>query len=225
VTHVIENERDMTTVLLVRHGMTDAVGHRIVGWTPGVGLNGLGVEQAAKLGAELACTELDAIYSSPLERAMLTAEAIRAHQRCAITQREGLGEVHFGEWTGQTLEELDSDERWRRWNSIRTTARAPGGETMLAVQRRMLDELSLAQEQYPEGTVALVSHADPIRSLLVYLLGMSMDVFLRLRVDPASVSIVRVTGWSLEVGGVNLHAGGVGAQLRAGPLVEHRRPS
>lgn len=213
----------MTTVLLVRHGMTDAVGHRIVGWTPGVGLNTLGVEQVAKLGTELASIELDAIHSSPLDRAMLTAEAISAHQRCGITQREGLGEVRFGEWTGKTLEELEGDERWRRWNAIRTTGRAPGGETMLEVQRRMFDELSHARERFPEGTVALVSHADAIRSLLVYLLGMSMDVFPRLRVDPASVSIVRMTDWSLEVGGINLHSGGIGAQLDAGALIEHRR--
>ena len=213
----------MTTVLLVRHGMTDAVGHRIVGWTPGVGLNALGAEQAAKLGSELASIEVDAIHSSPLERAMLTAEAIRAHQRCPIAQREGLGEVRFGEWTGKTLEELDADERWDRWNAIRTMGRAPGGETMLDVQRRMFGELTYARDRHPEGTVALVSHADAIRSLLVYLLGMSMDVFLRLRVDPASVSIIRITDWILEVGGINLHAGGVGAHLSAGALVEHRR--
>ena len=75
----------------------------------------------------------------------------------------------------------------------------------------------------PDGTVALVSHADAIRSLLVYVLGMSMDVFLRLRVDPASVSIVRVSDWSLEVAGINLSADGIGAQLTPNPLSEHRR--
>lgn len=210
----------MTTVLLVRHGMTDAVGHRIVGWTPGVGLNSVGERQVEALGRELEAVQLDAIYSSPLERAVLTANAIATLQTCAVEQRPGLGEVRFGEWTGKTLDELNADERWRRWNAIRTAGRAPEGESMLQVQSRMFDELMRAHEMHRDGTVALVSHADSIRSLIVYVLGMAMDVFLRLRIDPASVSIVRVSDWALEVGGINLHAGGIGAYLGRKPLSE-----
>jgi broad specificity phosphatase PhoE len=204
----------MTTVLLIRHGMTDAVGRRIVGWLPGVGLNAEGVEQVRLLGEELREVRLDAIYSSPLERALLTADAIAAGRSFEVVRRPGLGEVQFGEWTGKMLAELEGDEGWRRWNSIRTLGRAPGGESMLDTQRRMFDELMFARARHPEGVAALVSHADAIRSLLVYLLGMSMDVFLRLRVDPASVSVVRVwDGW-VEVAGVNLRAGGLGGVVR-----------
>lgn len=205
----------MTTVLLIRHGMTGAVGRRIVGWLPGVGLNAEGLAQVRDLSAELADVRLDAIHSSPLERASATAEAIAARQSCGVILRDGLGEVRFGEWTGKTLDELETDERWRRWNSIRTTGRAPGGESMLDTQRRMFDELSFAHEQHPGGMIALVSHADAIRSLLVYLLGMSMDIFLRLRIDPASVSIVRLSDGAIEVAGINLRAGGIGRCLTA----------
>lgn len=211
----------MTTVLLIRHGMTDAVGQRIVGWTPGVLLNDLGNRQAAALGHELAGVTLDAVVSSPLERAALTARAIAAPHGIEVSFREGLGEVRFGEWTGRTLKDLEQDERWRRWNALRSCGRAPGGESMLDTQRRMFDELLRVRETWPDGTVALVSHADAIRSLLVYLLGMSMDVFLRLRIDPASVSIVRMTDWSLEVAGVNLSTPGLAAQLGPNPLMEH----
>jgi broad specificity phosphatase PhoE len=213
----------MTTVLLIRHGMTDAVGRRIVGWTPGVLLNELGLRQAEALGRELRPVKLDAVISSPLDRAALTAQAIARPREIAVEYREGLGEVRFGDWTGKTLEELESDERWRRWNALRSCGRAPGGESMLDTQRRMFDELMRSREAYPEGTIALVSHADAIRALLVYVLGMSLDIFLRLRIDPASVSILRMSDGSLEVAGINLQADGIAAQLTPSPLMEHSR--
>lgn len=211
----------MTTVLLIRHGMTDAVGRRIAGWTPGVALNPEGLRQVDALSRVLSCVKLDAIVSSPLERASTTAAAIAAPHAIQVTHREGLGEVRFGDWTGQTLTELDQDERWRRWNALRSCGRAPNGESMPEVQRRMFDELMRVRDAWPDGTVALVGHADAIRALLVYLLGMSMDVFLRLRIDPASVSIVRVSDWNLEVAGINLHADGIAAPLTARLLTGH----
>ncbi len=213
----------MTTVLLIRHGMTDAVGQRIVGWLPGVGLNAEGVRQVARLRDELQGVKLDAIFSSPLERADVTARTIAAPHGLSIKTRDGLGEVRFGDWTGMTLAELDGDEQWQRWNAMRSCGRAPNGESMLETQSRMFDEMMHARASYPEGTVALVSHADAIRSLLVYVLGMSMDVFLRLRVDPASVSILRVSDWRLEVAGINLSGDGIASQLGANPLSETRR--
>jgi broad specificity phosphatase PhoE len=214
----------MTTVLLIRHGMTDAVGRRIVGWLPGVGLNGEGLAQVERLARELSPVALDAIYSSPLERAARTAQAIADQQRhAAVIERPGLGEVRFGDWTGKTLDELDGDERWRRWSALRSCTRAPNGESMLETQSRMFDEMMHARERHPDAIVALVSHADAIRSLLVYLLGMSMDLFLRLRIDPASVSIVRVSDWSVEVAGVNLPVEGIASRLSPAPLVEHHQ--
>jgi broad specificity phosphatase PhoE len=211
----------MTTVLLIRHGMTDAVGHRIVGWTPGVFLNAAGERQVASLSRELARVKLDAILSSPLERASLTARAIAAPHGIEVELRDGLGEVRFGEWTGQTLKQLEQDERWRCWNTLRSCGRAPGGESMLDTQGRMFNELTRVRDAYPDGTVALVGHADAIRALIVYLLGMSLDVFLRLRIDPASVSIVRISDASLEVAGINLSADGIASQLGPNPLSEH----
>jgi probable phosphoglycerate mutase len=213
----------MTTVLLIRHGMTDAVGQRIVGWTPGVLLNEIGIEQVEALRRDLESVPLDAIFSSPLERAALTAQSLAKSRGIEIVTREGLGEVRFGDWTGKTLDELENDDRWRRWNAMRSCGRAPGGESMLDTQRRMFHELMHAHDKYPEGTVALVSHADAIRSLLVYALGISMDTFLRLRIDPASVSILRLSDWNLEVSAMNLHAGGVASHLVPNPLAEHRQ--
>lgn len=208
--------KSMTTILLIRHGMTDAVGYRIAGWDPGVLLNEMGLAQVETLGRELAPVKLDAIVSSPLERAAMTAAAVAKPQGLTVTYREGLGEVRFGEWTGQTIAELERDERWRRWNTMRALERAPGGESMLDTQRRMFDELTAARDAWPGGTVALVSHADAIRSLLFHLLGMPLDLFPRLRIDPASVSIVRTAPGSLEVAAINLCAEGIAASLKRG---------
>ncbi len=203
----------MTTVLLIRHGMTDAVGQRIAGWMPGVGLNGRGLQEVEALSRALRTVRFEAIFSSPLERAAATAQAIAAPHGLGVTEREGLGEVQFGDWTGKQLKDLDQDERWRQWNTLRSCGRAPGGESMLDTQRRMFLELTHARDRHAHGTVALVSHADAIRSLLVYALGMPMDHLLRLRIDPASVSIVRMSDWNLEVGGINLQADGVKERL------------
>ncbi len=205
--------KGMTTILLIRHGMTDAVGRRIAGWNPGVLLNAAGLRQAETLGRELASVKLDAVISSPLERAAMTADAVAKPHGLPVRFRDGLGEVRFGEWTGMTLDELELDDRWRRWNTLRGSERAPGGESMLDTQGRMFDELTQARDEFPDGTVALVSHADAIRSLLYHLLGMSLDLFSRLRIDPASVSIVRIAPWMLEVAGVNLCAEGIAASL------------
>lgn len=206
----------MTTILLIRHGMTDAVGRRIAGWDPGVLLNERGLEQVERLGRELATVKFDAIISSPLERAVMTAAAIAKHHSLTVSYRERLGEVRFGEWTGLTLDQLERDGRWKRWCTMRASERAPGGETMLETQSRMFDELKAACEAWPEGVVALVSHADAIRALLHHLLGISLDLFPRLRVDPASVSIVRMGPGVLEVAGVNLNAEGIAASLARG---------
>ncbi len=205
----------MTIALLIRHGMTDAVGQRIAGWAEGVGLNPRGMEEVAALGREFQALKLDAIFSSPLERAASTAQAIAAPRNMEVLHRDGLGEVRFGDWTGKTIQELDADERWRRWNALRSCGRAPSGESMLDTQRRMFDEMMYARQMHPDGTVALVSHADAIRSLLAHLLGMSLDLMLRLRIDPASVSIVTMSDWNVEVGGVNLPCGGIAARLEA----------
>jgi broad specificity phosphatase PhoE len=196
--------------------MTVAVGRRIAGWDAGVPLNAVGVTQVETLGEVLAPAPLAAVISSPLERAAMTAAAIAKPHGLEVSYREGLGEVRFGEWTGWTLEQLDQDERWKRWCTMRATQRAPGGETMLETQARMFDELMLAAGTYPDATVALVSHADAIRSLLHHLLGISLDLFPRLRIDPASVSVVRLAPEKVEVSGVNLRAGGILESLKRG---------
>jgi probable phosphoglycerate mutase len=205
--------KQVTTILLIRHGMTAAVGHRLTGWAPGVHINDAGREQVAKLGLDLAGIPLQAIYSSPLERARETAEAVAGHHRLEIQYRERLGEVRVGEWTGKLLTELEDDPQWREWNLSRATARTPKGETFLELQNRVTTELMDIAHAHPDGIVAAVSHADPIRAALMQFLGMPGDFCLRLEVGPASVSVLQIARWGPRVLSVNIPVGGIRSLL------------
>jgi broad specificity phosphatase PhoE len=135
-----------------------------------------------------------AIYTSPLERAVETAEAIAAPHKIVPAIREDLGEFRFGEWEGRTFEELNQDSRWRQFNATRSTVRAPGGELMGEVQTRMTRAIENIRREHHDQTVLLVSHADPLRSLIAQYLQMSLDLILRFDISPASVSILRFVG-------------------------------
>ncbi len=110
--------------------------------------------------------------------------------------RENLGEFRFGNWEGQTFEELNRDPRWRQFNETRSTVRPPGGESMLEVQTRMTREVENLRREHDGDTVVLVSHADPLRSLIAHCLGIPLDLIARFDISPASVSIVRFSGHS-----------------------------
>jgi probable phosphomutase (TIGR03848 family) len=182
----------MVTLLLIRHATCDPVGRLLAGRAPGVRLNEEGRAQAARLAERLHGVELDAIYSSPMERALETAAPFaRQAGRDAETVNE-LNEIEFGEWTGCTFEELAPRDDWRRFNECRSMARPPGGESMLEVQERALRAVEAIRVRHPTGTCAVVSHGDVLRSLIAYLAGIPLDLFQRLEISPASVSIVRV---------------------------------
>ena len=186
----------MTVILLVRHGMCDAVGRSIAGRAPGVRLNEAGAAQARELADALADLSLAAVYSSPLERAVETARAIAERQGLEPQVHEGLVEIDFGAWTGRTLEELATDPTWRAFNEQREATRIPGGERMDEVMRRAAGALDEIRNAHPEGIVAAVSHCDVIRGLLAGYLGMTLDHVLRLEVGPSSVATVELgQGW------------------------------
>lgn len=193
----------MTTLLLIRHGETDAVGQSIMGWLPGWHLNPAGRRQAALLAQRLACLPIQAVYSSPLERAMETAEPIASPRRLEVSPREDLGELRMGDWEGQAISELDTQEHWRRFNAYRSCVRAPGGELMIEAQTRMVRELDQLRARHPEGTIAIVSHGDPLRAALAHFLAIPLDLMLRFEISPASVSVVEASDWAPRILCVN----------------------
>jgi broad specificity phosphatase PhoE len=126
----------VTRLLLVRHAESEGLGRRLWGRLPGSPLTGTGRRQAAALAARLSSLSLDAVVSSPLERAMDTATAMAARGRREVAVDDAFTEVDFGTWAGAAFSELVGQAEWDRWNSERSRARCPGGESMAEVQDR-----------------------------------------------------------------------------------------
>jgi len=183
----------VTLLLLIRHGTNDWVHGRLAGWTPGVHLNDDGRRQAAALSARLAALPIDAIYASPLERTVETAQAIAGPRGMPLRLVEGLGEVKYGEWQGAELKELYKHELWPGVQFYPSGTRFPGGETLGEAQMRMVSTLDTLRAQHPKGIIAVVSHADIIKLALAYYIGMHIDLFQRLEISPCSVSALFFT--------------------------------
>ena len=167
--------------------------------------------QALQLANRLRGKRVIAVYSSPLERALETAEPIARNAGVAVQTSDAFGEIHFGEWTGRTLEELAPLPEWQRFNTQRSTTRIPGGELMLEVQARVLSELQGLQTTYPEQTVAVVSHGDVIRAAVAHYAGIPLDLLSRFEISPASVSVVEVNEHGPRIVSLN-DTGEFGAQ-------------
>jgi probable phosphomutase (TIGR03848 family) len=189
----------MPTLLLIRHGRTDANANGVlVGRTPGVRLDERGEEQAATLAKRLADLPLACVVASPLERCQQTAEALLAGRdgQTLITD-ERLTECDYGEWTGKTLKELSEQPLWRVVQSHPSGATFPAGEALRAMQARAVDAVREHDARVSaaggEAVWAAVSHGDVIKAIVADAVGLHLDQFQRLVVDPASVTVVHYT--------------------------------
>jgi len=182
----------MTTFILIRHGLTDAVGHTMTGHSAGVHLNAAGRDQAASLPARLGPVPIAAIYSSPLERARETAQPIADARGLRIEIEPRFIEVDFGGWTNRRFADLAGDPHWQLYNAFRGVTRPPDGEELVDVQTRTLAALLDIQTRHPDAVVAVVSHADTLRAVLLYFLGMPIDFVQRLDVSPARISVLQL---------------------------------
>ncbi len=184
-----------TTVFLVRHAAHDRVDRVLCGRMPGVGLGGSGRAQAEALARRFAASEpaVEAVWTSPLDRARGTAEPIAARLGLPVRTSDALCEIDFGTWTGQPFDALRDDPHWRRWNERRGSgARPPGGESMAEAQARAISEVERARAGHPDGGVVLVSHGDVIKAVLAGVLGLPLDAHARFEISPASVSALAV---------------------------------
>ncbi|HYZ91661.1 MAG TPA: MSMEG_4193 family putative phosphomutase [Actinomycetota bacterium] len=178
-------------VLLIRHAAAEYKPGRLYGWTPGVHLSAGGRDEAKRLGERLEGVRLNAIYSSPLERCLETAEAVSSGRRLEIKVVEKLGEVRYGSWQGRTFRSLAKTPLWRTVQLVPSQARFPGGgESILELQRRGVETIDEIRTRHRRGVVAVFSHADMIKVILAHYLGLHLDLFQRLNVDTASVSAV-----------------------------------
>lgn len=180
----------MIRLLLIRHATTEAVSKRLSGRKPGVHLNENGKVQATQLAERLARLAIAAVYSSPLERAVETAMPIAKELSLEPIISDTFLELDFGNWTDRSIDELQSDKNFQRFNSFRSCTRIPGGETMLEAQQRIVSGLEKLHIQHANQTVAVVSHSDLIKSAVAYYAGIHLDMFQRLEISPASVTVL-----------------------------------
>lgn len=193
----------MTTFLLIRHGAHALGGGIIAGRSPGVHLSDLGREQAGELADRLSHLAIAAIYSSPMERTRETAQPLADRLHLDVQIHDALNEIDFGEWMGQSIDELRKHPLWAAWNEYRSGTRIPGGESMLETQLRAVREVEYLRTEHPNQCLALFSHGDVIKSVVAYALGMPLDMFRRIEIGLASVSIVAIGDYGPWVLAVN----------------------
>lgn len=217
----------MTTVLLVRHGLTDAnTGGLLAGWTPGVHLAERGREQVRSLAERLAKVPVAALVSSPLERCQETAAALVEGRELQVTTDDRLGECRYGDWTGQELKKLVKDPLWKVVQAHPSAAAFPGGEALRDTQARAVAAVrDYNAELGADATWVAVTHGDVIKAVLADALGIHLDMFQRIVVDPASVSVVRYTELRPFVVRMNDTGGGVDDLVPSKSARRRRKPS
>jgi probable phosphomutase (TIGR03848 family) len=203
----------VTTVLLVRHGLTATTGHVLTGWTPGIPLDDRGQAQAAALAARLAPLPLAAIVSSPLERCVATATAIAAGRdgQQVITD-DRVGECRYGDWTGRPLKRLAAEKLWRVVQLHPSAARFPGpdGEAMPDMQHRAVAAVRDWNSRLgQDATYLICSHGDVIKAIVADSLGLHLDQCQRIQADPCSLTVIRYTPLRPFVIRMNDRGGGV----------------
>lgn len=198
----------MTTVLLIRHGRTTANATGVLaGRSPGVELDEVGVKQAADAGARISSLPVRAVVSSPLQRCRQTGQALlkarnepgtSATGPSTLINDRGLIECGYGDWTGKALKDLSKEPLWRTVQSQPSAVRFPNGESMTEMSARAVSTIhawndKITAEHGPDGLWVAVSHGDVIKAILADALGMHLDAFQRIMVDPASISVVNYT--------------------------------
>ena len=180
----------MTTFYLVRHAAHDLIGILLAGRTVDVALNAQGRSQAEAAAQQLAHERITQVISSPRKRARETAEPIAAAHGLAVTVAPQIDEHDAGLWSGQTFDSLKRDSHWRSWNERRGEVRPPAGESMGELQLRVLGYLDWLAVQFPNESIVLVTHAEPIRAVLLHERGLPLDAFLQIEVPLGSVTMV-----------------------------------
>ncbi|MFN3522510.1 MAG: histidine phosphatase family protein [Phenylobacterium sp.] len=191
------------TLWLLRHAVHGRVHDVLCGRMSGVHLNDAGRAQAADLAARLHGRQIQALYSSPRERARETASIIAERLRLSADVEPALDEIDYGDWTGQKFDELAHDPRWGRWNAAREAERPPGGESLAQVRARLDVWMGRLARRHPGQHVAAVSHAETIKAAVALALGLSGDAHERLDLPPGSICVISVGDWGRRVLCVN----------------------
>ncbi len=185
----------MPIFLLIRHGETDYNKKmHLPGRLPDVHLNEKGRSQAQAVADTLAKAPIKAIYSSPLERTLETAEPLATLLKMTVIPISGLLETDCGDWQGQSIRRLRRQKTWKSVQQHPSLFRFPGGEAIVDCQYRTVQVFeSLRHEFSDHDLVVCVSHADPIKQVVAFYLGLPLDNFQRLSIDTASITALLVS--------------------------------
>jgi probable phosphomutase (TIGR03848 family) len=207
----------MTTVLLIRHGRSTAnTAGVLAGRTPGVNLDERGESQALELAARLMPVHLDAVVASPLERTRQTAERLVAGREETLFEvDESFNECDYGTWSGRALSSLAEEPLWRTVQAHPAAAAFPDGESLAALSARAVAAVRAWNAKLgDQATYAVVSHGDIIKAIAADALGLHLDLFQRIQVDPCSLTVVRYHGTRPNVLRINDSGGDVSALIR-----------
>jgi probable phosphoglycerate mutase len=177
--------------LLVRHGLTPTTGKILPGRAQGLHLSEAGQKQAQAAADRIAALgRVDAVYSSPLERARETAAPIAKTRDLKVHVDKGLLECDFGEWTGAELKKLMKLPEWSTVLRAPSTFRFPDGESFTEMQSRMVTTIDRLRAAYTGGVVVCVSHADTIKAAVAHAMGTHIDLFQRIVISPCSITAI-----------------------------------
>ncbi|HEX6312815.1 MAG TPA: MSMEG_4193 family putative phosphomutase [Acidimicrobiia bacterium] len=182
-----------TKLVLVRHAVTEQTGPMLTGRAPGVDLSDDGRNQAKALAERLQAVPVRAVYASPIERTTQTAEAVADAHGLDVRPLGGVIEADYGDWTGGKLAELAKTDLWKTVQRAPSRARFPNGESLAEMQSRMVRALEDVVAAHPGDVVVVVSHADPIKAAIAHYTGLHLDLFQRLVVSPASVTVFELS--------------------------------
>jgi len=186
----------MPLLLLIRHGENDFVKTgKLPGRLPGVHLNENGQKQAQALGEALKEVPIKAIYSSPLERAIETAEPIAKARNLPIIQNPDLRDSDVGKWQGKSLKVLRLTNAWKIVQNAPSRFRFPEGESFAEAQLRYANVLERIVKKHhkPKDIIAVIFHADPIKLAISHFLGLPLDHFQRLSCNTGSLTMLHVS--------------------------------
>ena len=218
----------MTTVVLVRHGLTKMTGPVLAGWTPDLHLDERGTAQAAAVAERLRPLPFDAVVSSPLDRCLDTATAVLQGRDQELQVDERLGECRYGDWTGRPLKELAKDPLWKVVQAHPSAVVFPGpeGEALRDTQARAVNAVRDWNARLgPDATWLACSHGDVIKAIVADAMGLHLDLFQRIAIDPCSVTVLRYTDLRPFVVRVNDTGGGVADLLPPKRKGRRRRSS
>ncbi len=180
----------MARLLLVRHAPTPETGVRLTGRLPDVHLSAAGREAADRVARSVAAMRPTAIYASPIERTWETALAIGSATGLEPLPHPGIVEIDFGRWQGRTLRDLARLKGWERARRQPSRFRFPDGESFVEARARAVAACEGLASDHRRTTVVAVSHADVIKLILSHYLGQPLDLFQRIAIAPASISII-----------------------------------